>query len=117
MLHASDGGVATRRTRVYDAIRGTPGWPAAYGGRGVLNDTFWDSEKGMSEQENRMRYGEAVERGDEGWGSKREGNGGVEGGRMCTYAGTGVGLVRGVKGAGEVVEEVRRGLRGLLRWD
>lgn len=109
VLHASDGGVSTKRSSVYDRIRGTPGWPGEYGGRGVLNDTFWDSEKGMDEEENKRLYREASAKGDKGWAK--------EGGRMCTYAGTGVGLVREVKGAGEIVEEVQEGMRTLLRLD
>ncbi|CAG8970966.1 hypothetical protein HYALB_00000947 [Hymenoscyphus albidus] len=109
VLSASDGGVTTNRTSVYDRIRGTPGWPSSYGGRGVLNDTFWDSEKGLDDEQNKRLYAEASQKGDLGWGIK-----GI-GGRMCTYAGTGVGLVREVKGAEEIVKEVREGMRKLLK--
>jgi nitronate monooxygenase len=34
---------------------------------------------------------------------------------MATYAGTGIGLVKEVKGAGEIVDEVRDGLRKVFR--
>jgi nitronate monooxygenase len=108
VLHATDGGVSTARTTVYDRIRGTNGWPAHYDGRGVLNDTYFDGEKGMSEEENKRLYEEAARKGAEGWG--KEG----KGGRMTAYAGTGVGLIQVVKGAGEVVKEVQDDARRLL---
>ncbi len=99
VVDASDGGVATARTTVYDKVRGTDGWPKTYNGRGVLNLSFWDSEKGMSAEENARLYSEAMKLGDKGWGEK---------GRMTTYAGTAVGLVRKVMPAGEIVQEVLR---------
>jgi nitronate monooxygenase len=64
----------------------------------VLNKSFWDSQNGMNEEENKKMYEKAIELGDAGWGDK---------GRMTTYAGTGVGLIHSVKSAGEIVREVR----------
>jgi nitronate monooxygenase len=52
-----------------------------------------------------MIYEEAMMMGDEGWG--------VEG-RLTTYAGTGIGLVKEVKSAEEIVREVRDGTRDVL---
>ncbi|EPE32334.1 Inosine monophosphate dehydrogenase (IMPDH) [Glarea lozoyensis ATCC 20868] len=107
VVAARDGGVSTARTTVYDRVRGTAGWPERYDGRGVLNETYWDERGGMGEEENQRLYKEAMGRGDEGWG--------VEGkGRMTAYAGTGVGLIRKVMGAGEVVREVQRDAVRLL---
>lgn len=105
VLQASDGGVSTARTTVYDRVRGTIGWPEHYDGRGVINQSFWDELKGMSESENRSLYSEAVKQGDAGWGEQ---------GRMTTYAGTGVGLIREVVPAGAIVEEVRTGAKAIL---
>lgn len=99
VVEASDGGVTTARTTVYDHARGTHGWPENYNARGVLNQSYWDSQKGMSEEENAKLYEEAVKMGNKGWGAN---------GRMTTYAGTGVGLVREVIPAGEIVAEVLR---------
>ncbi|KAG4436244.1 hypothetical protein IFR05_008263 [Cadophora sp. M221] len=99
VIQAGDGGVTTARTTVYDKVRGTHGWPESYNARGVLNQSFWDSQKGMAEEENVKLYEEAVKMGDEGWGQN---------GRMTTYAGTGVGLVKKVMPAGDVVKEVLR---------
>ncbi|KAK8216853.1 hypothetical protein M8818_001816 [Zalaria obscura] len=107
VLRASDGGASTVRSRVYDALRGTTGWPAQYGGRGIINASFRDWEKGVPEEENRKAYEESVKLGDKGW----EG----EAARLTAYAGTGVGLVREVLGAGRVVRGVREeGLRCLV---
>ncbi|KAG9237629.1 hypothetical protein BJ875DRAFT_453358 [Amylocarpus encephaloides] len=100
VLHASDGGVSTKRSTVYDRLRGTTGWPSTYDGRGILNDSFFDEQNGMNEAENRRLYEEAVKKGDLGWGKDGKGA------RMTTYAGTGVGLIREVRRAGEIVNEV-----------
>lgn len=98
ILRVSDGGVSTVRSTVYDRVRGITGWPGRYNGRGVINRSYVDAvEGGMGDEENRRLYLAEMERGDDGWGP---------GGRMTTYAGTGVGLVREVLGAREIVEEV-----------
>ncbi|KAI6838703.1 inosine monophosphate dehydrogenase [Hortaea werneckii] len=98
VLNAADGGVTTARGKVYDALRGTTDWPEWIGGRSVLNESWHDHGRGMSLEENKRLYEEALKKGDEGWGEK---------GRLTTYAGTGVGLVREVKSAASITEEVR----------
>jgi nitronate monooxygenase len=98
VLNASDGGVSTARGKLYDSLRGTTDWPAHYGGRSVLNESWHDAAKGMSFEENKRRHDDALETGDEGWGEKA---------RLTTYAGTGVGLVKSVKLAADVTREVR----------
>lgn len=105
VVRAQDGGVSTARTKVYDNLRGTTGWPEHYNGRGVLNDSFWDHERGLGHDENQKLYEEAMKKGDEGWGEKA---------RMTTYAGTGVGLIKQILPAREIVDEVRRNARTLL---
>ncbi|EKG14817.1 FAR-17a/AIG1-like protein [Macrophomina phaseolina MS6] len=100
VVRASDGGSTTARTKVYDQLRGTTDWPEGYNGRGVLNRSWEDFEKGVAIEENKRLYNEAVKQGDAGWGPQ---------GRMTTYAGTAVGLVRKVMPAREIVEEVREG--------
>lgn len=97
LIEASDGGQNTQRTRVYDTLRGTE-WPVGYGGRGVLNASFRDHEKGMSVEENTRLYNEAVEKGDQGWGEQA--------GRITTYGGTGVGLIKDIKSASEITAEL-----------
>jgi nitronate monooxygenase len=105
VLRVNDGGANTARTNVYDKIRGTAGWPEIYNGRGILNHSFWDHEKGMNDDENKRLYEEALKSGDEGWG---------ENGRITAYAGTGVGLISSIKPAGEIVKEVREESRRIL---
>lgn len=99
ILRAHDGGVHTVNTKVYDVVRGISGWPSTYSGRGVVNQSYLDAVAGMNDEENEARYKEEIKRGDAGWGPD---------GRMTTYAGTGIGLVREVKSAKEIVEEIQR---------
>lgn len=106
VVRAGDGGINTVRSRVYDTLRGTTHWPERFGGRGVTNASWQDWEKAGETglQENKQRYGEAMKMGDAGWGPQ---------GRMTTYAGTGVGLVKDVKPAGTIVEELRDDCRNI----
>ena len=113
VVRVGDGGVSTVPTKVYDVVRGIKGWPAAYIGRGVANRSYLDNLAGMEDAENEARYKETMKMGDEGWGPE---------GRMTTYAGTGVGLIMGVKSAADIVEEVRSDAVRILqersrRWD
>ncbi|KAF2134162.1 inosine monophosphate dehydrogenase [Dothidotthia symphoricarpi CBS 119687] len=105
ILRAGDGGQTTVRTKVYDTLRGTTGWAETHNARGVINRGYVDAEAGMAEEEGRRLYALEMQRGDGAWGVD---------GRMTTYAGSSVGLVREVKGAGEIVREVREGVRAVL---
>lgn len=107
LVRAADGGATTVRSRVYDQLRGTDHWPARYGGRGVVNATYdeWQRTGTEGMTENKTKYQEAEKMGDAGWGPQ---------GRMTTYAGTGVGLVKRIMRAEEVVEEVRNEARKAL---
>lgn len=107
VLRAKDGGVTTVRSHVYDALRGTTQWPGQYGGRGVINASYEDFEKGMDMEQNKRLYDEAMKQGDEGWQE--------DSGRLTTYAGTGVGLVNKVQPAGEITTEVREEAVNILR--
>jgi len=100
VLRASDGGVTTVRSRLYDTLRGTSGWPERYGGRGVVNASWKDAQAGMPEERNRKLYADDLKNGDAGWGPQ---------GRITTYAGTVIGLVKEVKRAGDITREVREG--------
>ncbi|CAO2648974.1 Nn.00g099230.m01.CDS01 [Neocucurbitaria sp. VM-36] len=104
VLRAADGGQTTVRTKVYDRLRGT-NWAETHNARGIVNRSYVDAMGGMDEEENKRLYGEEMERGDEGWGVES---------RMTTYAGSAVGLVKEVKGAGEIVREVREGVKRVL---
>ncbi|KAF1945410.1 oxidoreductase 2-nitropropane dioxygenase [Clathrospora elynae] len=104
VLRASDGGQTTVRTKVYDTLRNT-NWAATHNARGVINKTYFDAMDGMGEEENRRLYTEETNKGDAGWGVEN---------RMTTYAGSAVGLVKEVKGAGEIVREMRGQIGGVL---
>ncbi|KAI4244462.1 MAG: hypothetical protein L6R40_002929 [Gallowayella cf. fulva] len=99
ILGATDGGISTVRSKVYDTLRGTTGWPERIGGRGVINQSFLDAKDGEITAENKRAYAEALKRGDAGWGEK---------GRLTTYAGTGVGLINHVQPAAAILEDIRR---------
>lgn len=106
ILRACDGGAHTVSTTIYDVVRGIKGWPSDYTGRGLVNRTYQDSLEGMDHAENKKHYDEELKKGDAGWGPD---------GRLTTYAGTGVGLVKEVKSAREIVEEVQRDASAVLR--
>jgi nitronate monooxygenase len=106
IIRAGDGGQNTARSSVYDTLRGITDWPEGYGGRGVVNKSFHDAMSGMSWDDNKKLYNEAVKMGDKGWG---------EDGRMTTYAGTNVGLVKKTQSAKEITEEVREEAKSVVR--
>lgn len=105
VLRASDGGQTTVRTKVWDNARGTTGWAATHNGRGIVNRTYTDALGGLTDDDNKRLYEEDMKKGDEGWGVDA---------RLCTYAGSAVGLVKEVKSAGEIVREVREGAKDTL---
>ncbi|KAL8842504.1 MAG: hypothetical protein Q9176_002656 [Flavoplaca citrina] len=102
VLRANDGGISTVRSKVYDTLRGTTGWPERIGGRGIINQSFLDAKGGKVTKDNMEAYAEALKKGDAGWG---------ENGRLTTYAGTGVGLIDQVQPAAEIIEEIRNQVR------
>ncbi len=106
ILRVNDGGVSTVATSIYDTVRGYRGWPQGYAGRGVANRTFLDAVHGMSEDENINMYNEAMKLGDSGWGPE---------GRMTTYSGTGVGLIKEVIPAGDIVRSIQQGAKEVLQ--
>ncbi|RDW93240.1 nitronate monooxygenase [Aspergillus mulundensis] len=108
VLRASDGGVSTARSTVYDRVRGILSWPSRYDGRGVVNQSYVDAvERGMGDEENRALYAEELKKGDAGWGPNA---------RLTTYAGTGVGLVTEVIPAAEIVANVIEEAKNAFAW-
>ena len=102
----ADGGASTTRSTLCDRLKETKGWPAWYDGRAAVNRGHEDEEAGMCDEDNVARYKEEAAKGDESWGPH---------GRMVTYAGTGVGMIRDVKAAADIVEEVRAQSRIVLQ--
>ncbi|KAI0101419.1 inosine monophosphate dehydrogenase [Hypoxylon sp. NC0597] len=99
ILRASDGAVSTTRTLLYNHLRGTYGWPAEYSPRTIINKSYIEQQAGVPFEELKTRHDEALKLGDSGWGPE---------GRLATYAGASVGLIREVRDAGEIVREVRK---------
>lgn len=101
IVRARDGATSTTRTLLYNHLRGTYGWPEEYSPRTIINRSFVEEQEGKPFEELKRLHDEAMKKGDEGWG--------VEG-RLATYAGAAVGLIHGVKDAGEIVRECREGV-------
>ncbi|KAK8059994.1 2-nitropropane dioxygenase [Apiospora saccharicola] len=93
ILKTSDGGATTARSSMNDAIMGYPTWSKLYAGRTILHSGLADIENGVPVERVNESFMKAVAEGDET--------------RMITFSGTGVGLVRSSKPAGEIVQEVR----------
>ena len=98
IIDGSDGGQTTVRTQLYNHLRGTTNWPAPFDARGVINQSWKDHEAGMPFTANKELHDEALKVGPAGWG---------ETGRIATYAGTGIGLIKGVERAEDIVANAR----------
>jgi len=106
VLRASDGASSTVRTQLYNHLRGTYGWPAAWSPRGVWNKTWSEHKGGVPFEELQKRHDEAAAKGDAAWGPD---------GRVATYAGASVGLVKSVEDAESIVKEVRDGAVEIIK--
>ncbi|MCJ1407777.1 hypothetical protein MMC19_001848 [Ptychographa xylographoides] len=106
ILAAVDGGQNTVRAKVFDELRGPNVWPDLYDGRGVVTESYTDWERGVGIEELRRLHQES----DKGLGKGFE----PENRRKTVWAGTGVGLVRDIKGAQVIVAEVREMAREVL---
>lgn len=100
VVRASDAATSTTRTQLYNHLRGTFGWPEQWSPRTVVNKSWEEHLAGVPFEELKERHDEAAKLGDEGWGP---------GGRLATYAGANVGLIRSVEDAATIVQEARRG--------
>jgi nitronate monooxygenase len=102
VLQAKDGGQGTVKSMLFDELRGPSIWPAGYDGRGLVNASSGDFDKGVGIEEVRRLFAEASQEEDGGFGAGGKG-------RAAMWAGTGVGLVTKEQPASEIVEEVRNG--------
>jgi len=98
IVRATDGAKSTKRTTLYNRLRGT-NWPDRYAPRGIVNKTWHDHEAGVPYEQLKKLHDVAEKAGDEGWGIE---------GRLATYAGAGIGFINGVEDAGVLVERLRR---------
>lgn len=105
VVRADDGAVNTTRTLLYNHLRGTFGWPEEYMPRTIINKSHVEQQAGASFEDLKKLHDEAQKAGDSGWGPE---------GRLATYAGASVGLVREVKDAGSIVREVRESTQRII---
>ncbi|KAK0624525.1 hypothetical protein B0T17DRAFT_493162 [Bombardia bombarda] len=99
VVRATDGGGNTVRTQLYNHLRGTYGWPKEWSPRTVVNRSWNEEREGVAFDELRTRHDELVKQGGgKAWGPD---------GRTATYAGAGVGLVKSVDAAGDIVMGAR----------
>lgn len=105
VLRASDSGASTVRTHLYNHLRGTFGWPEQFAPRTVINKSWTEHKEGVPFDELKKRHDEAAKSGDAGWGPD---------GRLATYVGSAVGLVRDVKPAGEIISATREEATGIF---
>jgi len=106
VLATRDGAVNTIRAKVFDELKGPNIWPVAYDGRALVSRSWRESaEEGASIEAIRKGHAEAVGKEDGGYGADSD--------RAVVWVGSAVGLVNEMKGAGDVVREVREGVRGL----
>ena len=101
IVAATDGGFTTIKSTVHDDIQGTGFWPAKYDGRAVIGRSYEDHAAGLSMEDNVKQFKAAREAGDPS--------------RTIVWAGTGVGLVKKVLSAGEVVEQTRNQAKEVLQ--
>jgi len=106
VVRAGDGAKNTVRTHLYNHMRGTFGWPEQWTPRTIVNKSWEENQAGVEFDELKRRHDELLKEGDKAWGSE---------GRTATYAGVGIGLVREVKSAGDIVEEVRSDATAIIQ--
>jgi nitronate monooxygenase len=107
VLGATDGGQITTRSKVFDNLKGENIWPEAYDGRSLLVQSWKDHLDGVGIEEIRKLHNEAVKGEDAGYDKDLKG-------RAAIWAGTGVGMVKEVESAKDIVEGVRREVKEIL---
>jgi nitronate monooxygenase len=106
LLEAQDGGQVTMRSKLFDQLRGPNIWPELYDGRGLVAQSHRDYADGVGLEEIQRLHNEAVTGEDRGFQTGFQG-------RAAIWAGTGVGLVKEVQSAKDIVEGVRRQARDI----
>ncbi|KAI6363423.1 hypothetical protein MCOR25_005915 [Pyricularia grisea] len=95
VLETQDGGLNTNKSVFHDQLRGTDSlWPPFYDGRAIVTDSYRDHRVGVSLEENKKRFKQAKEAGNDA-------------SRGVVWSGSGVGLVRESGPAGEIVKQTR----------
>lgn len=103
VVETRDGGVSTWKTPFHDQLVSSKLWKPGFDGRAIVGDIHREHMRGGATVE------ESRERLKTGWGEEEQKD------MIGKWAGAGVGMVRSVKPAGEVVVEVREGARRIVR--
>ncbi|KAL0579275.1 hypothetical protein V5O48_002729 [Marasmius crinis-equi] len=93
----------TVRTEAFDRARGTTEWPVGVDGRGLINETVRDFDKGISEDELVEKYKQAAEKKDPS--------------RLVVWSGTGIGMIGegGLRPTKDLIRELNDGCVRYLR--
>ncbi|KAF2259410.1 NPD-domain-containing protein [Lojkania enalia] len=106
-LEAEDGGQVTTRSKLFDDLRGPNIWSEVYDGRSLIVKSFREWKEGMGIDEVKKEHSEAIQDEDRGFETGLEG-------RAAIWAGTGVGIVKEVENARDIVDSVRREAKEIL---
>ena len=106
IVRATDGGTSTTRTLLYNQLRGTVGWPKQYAPRTIINRSYIDQQSGIPFETLKELHDEASTKDDLGWGPE---------GRLATYAGASVGLIKDVSDASKLVQDIQKETVTILR--
>jgi len=101
LVSTADGSRSTIKSTVHDDIQGTALWPSAYDGRAIIGDSYKDFVSGLTIEENIAKYKEASERGETN--------------RKIIWSGAGVGLIKSVLNAEEVIKGSQAEARNLIQ--
>ncbi|UKZ91177.1 uncharacterized protein TrAFT101_006171 [Trichoderma asperellum] len=106
ILAASDGGESTVRSRVFDDIWGTNPWPQLYDGRCLRGAIYNNRENGMDIESVRTQLYRDTERSQVEEVSMRD--------VACIWTGAGVGLLKKLEPAADIVNQVQEEARTRL---
>ncbi|MCJ1236674.1 hypothetical protein MMC14_004656 [Varicellaria rhodocarpa] len=101
IMSTTDGGVSTVKSTVHDTMQGTGFWPQAYDGRAIIGESYKDHIAGLPEDANIIKYKDALAAGDST--------------RRTVWAGSGVGLIKSILPAGEVILNAQKQTREILQ--
>lgn len=104
---ASDGGESTVRSRVFDDIWGANPWPQLYDGRCLRGAIYDNREKGMDMDSVRTQFYHDSRRAQTEQVNMRD--------VACIWAGAGVGLVKKLEPAADIIKQVQEDARTRLQ--
>lgn len=99
IFRATDGGEATVRSRIWDDIWGQNPWPKTFDGRCLKNAMWHNLDSGMSVRDVRQAYLEASRKAELQKIDPKD--------LSTIWAGTGVGMVKRMEPADEIVKNIR----------